>query len=110
MGLRFCNEAVMCLTQVYPPPTDQQEKEELTPLQVTNTDHSPNLCPLLPTLMGLSVVEGGWTLDWVAVEEKRLTTHYGHMWQEGRSSGAPPPTREIINIAPSSAPVPPDPR
>lgn len=34
MGLRFCNEAVMCLTQIYPRISDTHEKEELTPLQV----------------------------------------------------------------------------
>lgn len=33
MGLRFCNEAVMCLTQIWPS-TDLTEKYTLTPLQV----------------------------------------------------------------------------
>lgn len=36
MGLRFCNEAVMCLKQIYPQIADNHEKEELTPLQVIN--------------------------------------------------------------------------
>lgn len=34
MGLRFCNEAVMCLRQIHPPMADKHEKEALTPLQV----------------------------------------------------------------------------
>lgn len=35
MGLRFCNEAVMCLTQIWPS-TELTEKISLTPLQVKN--------------------------------------------------------------------------
>lgn len=34
MGLRFCNEAVMCLKQIYQPMSDKHENEALTPLQV----------------------------------------------------------------------------
>lgn len=34
MGLKFCNEAIMCLAQLYPPHERAQE-ETKTPLQVT---------------------------------------------------------------------------
>lgn len=33
MGLRFCNEAVMCLAQIWPPIVDPKDVS-LTPLQV----------------------------------------------------------------------------
>lgn len=37
MGLKFCNEAIMCLAQIYPPHENAQ-REQNTPLQV-NTDY-----------------------------------------------------------------------
>lgn len=33
MGLKFCNEAIMCLAQIYPPHENAQ-REQNTPLQV----------------------------------------------------------------------------
>ncbi|XP_012214645.1 arrestin homolog [Linepithema humile] len=33
MGLKFCNEAVMCLAQLYPPYTGSDHQESTTPLQ-----------------------------------------------------------------------------
>ncbi|GJQ72590.1 hypothetical protein Trydic_g1255 [Trypoxylus dichotomus] len=33
MGLKFCNEAVMCLAQLYPPHAGSQPPEANTPLQ-----------------------------------------------------------------------------
>lgn len=41
MGLRFCNEAVMCLTQIYPQISDNHESDRLTPLQVINFNPFP---------------------------------------------------------------------
>lgn len=35
MGLKFCNEAVMCLAQLYPPHPAMQQVEGNTPLQVS---------------------------------------------------------------------------
>lgn len=35
MGLKFCNEAIMCLAQIYPPHENAQ-REQNTPLQVFN--------------------------------------------------------------------------
>lgn len=35
MGLKFCNEAVMCLAQLYPPHAGSQPPEANTPLQVS---------------------------------------------------------------------------
>lgn len=34
MGLKFCNEAVMCLAQLYPPYSGSDHQENMTPLQV----------------------------------------------------------------------------
>lgn len=34
MGLKFCNEAIMCLAQLYPPHPAAQAPEGNTPLQV----------------------------------------------------------------------------
>lgn len=34
MGLKFCNEAVMCLAQLYPPYAGSDHQESTTPLQV----------------------------------------------------------------------------
>lgn len=35
MGLKFCNEAIMCLAQLYPPHPAAQAPEGNTPLQVS---------------------------------------------------------------------------
>lgn len=37
MGLTFCNEAVMCLAQLYPPFAGA-DRQETTPLQVCSCD------------------------------------------------------------------------
>lgn len=34
MGLKFCNDAVMCLAQLYPPYVGSDHQESITPLQV----------------------------------------------------------------------------
>lgn len=34
MGLKFCNEAVMCLAQLYPPYAGSDHQESITALQV----------------------------------------------------------------------------
>lgn len=34
MGLKFCNEAVMCLAQLYPPYAGSDQQESITALQV----------------------------------------------------------------------------
>lgn len=50
MGLRFCNEAVMCLKQIYPPMSDKHENEALTPLQVRVVVHGSPITLFLATL------------------------------------------------------------
>lgn len=41
MGLKFCNEAIMCLAQIYPPHENAQ-REQNTPLQVNIKNHNYN--------------------------------------------------------------------
>lgn len=70
MGLRFCNEAVMCLTQIYPQISDNHESDRLTPLQVINS----TLFPLSSSTTSsgyydyhrltstLAIVQFGWSI------------------------------------------------
>lgn len=43
MGLKFCNEAIMCLAQLYPP-HERAQQEQKTPLQVNTAIKSFKQC------------------------------------------------------------------
>lgn len=48
MGLKFCNEAVMCLAQLYPPYSGADYQENMSSLQVsTRKDGNNEIMPLI---------------------------------------------------------------